>query len=166
MNDEAMRHRRSADTEEPDAADLAAAAEELAGRLKGLADTLAATGRPKKISYGRGFIKHRSPAGFVVDAPNRQMLLPDGRLWSYTGGDVGQPAGRYLDVAADYQKYVHSRISLRGTTFAFLGATLGRYTFGFAGGTLSAIVGEGTSLRVVDGAEAFAALAEQLGKRG
>lgn len=55
---------------------------------------------------------------------------------------------------------------LKGTSFAFLGATLGRYSFGFADGKLSAIVGEGTSLRVLDATEAFDALAAQLAKRG
>lgn len=150
----------------PDAKELAAAAHELDRRLKELAETLAASGRPKRISYGRGLIKHRSPSGFLVDTANRQMLLPDGRLWSYTSSDVGHPSGRYVDVAADYQNFVHSRISLKGTTFAFLGATLGRYTFGLAGGKLSAIAGEGTSLRVVDADEAFTGLAETLSRKG
>lgn len=166
MTDETVRDRDVPAAAQPDARALAAAAEELARRLKELADTLAKSGRPKKISYGRGLIKHRSPSGFVADAAERQMLLRDGRLWSYTSSDVGHPSGRIVDVKADYRNFVHSRITLKGTTFAFLGATLGRYTFGFADGKLSAIVGEGASLRVVDGAQAFTALAEQLGKRG
>ncbi len=161
-----MVYTAAAQVGQPDAKALAAAAEELAGRLTKLAETLAASGRPKKISYGRGFFKHRSPSGFVVDGANRQLLLPDGRLWSYTSSDVGHPSGRIVDVRADYQNFVHSRISLKGTGFAFLGATLGRYTFGFADGKLSAIVGDGSSLRVVGADEAFAALAVQLAKRG
>lgn len=166
MADDTVRDREVAAAAQPDTRALEAAADELARRLKDLADTLSKSGRAKKISYGRGLIKHRSPSGFVINAADRQMLLPDGRLWSYTSSDAGHPSGVYLDVRADYQKFVNSRITLKGTAFAFLGATLGRYTFGFADGKLSAIIGEGTSLRVIDGAEAFTALAEHLAKRG
>lgn len=153
-------------TDEQESRAVEAAAAELGRRLQDLAGALAAVRRPKRISYGRGWGKRRSPAGFMVDRVNHQLLLPDGRLWSYNSGDGIHPAGRYFDARVDYRAFAHGRMLVgHKTTFVFLGATLGSYSFGIADGRLCAIAEEGGSLHVVDGSDAFDALAKRLVKR-
>ena len=70
----------------------AAAAEDLADRLKELAGQLGPKVRPQRVQFGRGRLggplKRRSPKGFVLDSVNLQMLLPDGQLWSYSRSDA------------------------------------------------------------------------------
>lgn len=157
---------------EASTAALQRAADDLAERLQALATGLALSRKPARIRYGDGrigdFLKRRSPKGFLLDAASRQMLLPDGRLWSYSRGDANRfPAGRFYDARADYAEFARSRIFPGGREFIFLGAVLGKYTFGFARpagadefGGLCAICGEGRSVRYVPAAEAFAAFAE------
>lgn len=153
-------------------AGLQRAADDLADCLQLLAGQLGRARKPARIRYGDSrlgeLFKRRSPRGFLLDASSRQMLLPDGRLWSYSRGDANRfPAGRYYDARTDYAEFARSRIFPGGREFVFLGAVLGKYTFGFARPTgaenlsgLCAICGEGRSVRYVPAAEAFAAFAE------
>lgn len=157
-------------------ADLQRAADDLAGRLQELAVELARWREPKHIHYGGGRVgelfKRRSPKGFLLDPASRQMLLPDGRLWSYSRGDANRfPTGRFYDARTDYAEFARSRIFPGGREFVFLGAVLGKFTFGFARPVgygpdelsgLCAICGEGRSVRYVTAADAFAALAESV----
>lgn len=146
----------------------AAAADDLADRLEALARQLATEVKPSRVRYGSGHLggalKRRSPAGFVLDTVNLQMLLPDGRLWSYNRSDSARyPTGRYFDVRADHANFARGRSFFGGQAFIFLGAVVGSYTFGLADpagdcpspGALCAISGEGRSLRYVDPDEAF-----------
>lgn len=172
MNGDDMPAKHAKRTELEDTATVAeaaaAAADDLADRLEALARQLASEVNPSRVRYGRGHLggvlKRRSPAGFVIDAGNVQMLLPDGRLWSYSDRDAARyPAGRYFDVRADHANFSRGRSFFGGQGFIFLGAVVGSYTFGLvdpAGGcphpgALSAISGEGGSLRYVDPDEAF-----------
>ena len=154
---------------------IQSAAAELADRLEKLADTLALQQKPSRVRYGRGRVgrslKRHSPEGFILDPVNLQMLLPDGRLWAYSRSDSTRfPAGRCYDARTDYVQFAGSRTSPGGREFFFLGAVLGKYTFGFAlsegnrhhAGSpgLCAIYGEGRSIRYVAADEAFAAIAE------
>lgn len=149
---------------------LQQAADDLAAWLRELAAVLGRSRTPTRIRYGDGRIgdlfKRRSPKGFLLDPASRQMLLPDGRLWSYSRGDANRfPAGRFYDASTDYAEFARSRIFPGGREFIFLGAVLGKYTFGFARPTgLCAICGEGRSVRYVPVAEAFAAFAESAAK--
>jgi hypothetical protein len=146
------------------------AAAELAVRLKKLAGTLTKRQAPTRVRYGRGrlgnSLRRQSPEGFVLD-PNLQMLLPDGRLWTYSHSDSSRfPAGRYYDAASDYIKYAGTRTFPGGREFVFLGAVLGKFTFGFGGATqaqspgLCAIYGSGRAVRYAAADEAFATIAE------
>lgn len=153
---------------------LQAAAAELAIRLKGIADEVARAVRPQRVRYGHGLIKRRSPAGFVVSSSDRQLLLPDGRLWTYGSYDTGS-GGHFFDARVDYTKFSGGRMTIRGVQFVFLGVVLGAYTFGVAfhsrvldrpgPGTLAAITGEGGSVRFVDPDVALADIAGRLSAR-
>lgn len=151
---------------------VATAADELADRLKELATELGSSLRPRRVQFGKGrlggSLKRRSPEGFVLDAVNLQMLLPDGRLWSYSRSDaVRHPAGRFFDVRADHGSFARGRSFFGGTGFTFLGAVLGKYTFGLADdGALCAICTEGTSIRYVDVTKALADIAAGVVPRG
>lgn len=155
-----------------------AAAEELARRLKDLADTTSAKRRAKRIHYGHRRVGHalkrRSPAGFLLDQNNLQMLLPDGRLWSYNRSDAQRfPGGRYYDVRTDHDAYAAGRSYPGGTEFTFLGAVIGKYTFGYAAGDgslgphgLCAIVSEGGSVHYVEPDQVFSELETTLATAG
>jgi len=158
---------------------VTAAADELADRLKELATQLGSTLRPRRVQFGKGrfggSLKRKSPEGFVLDGVNLQMLLPDGRLWSYSRSDaVRYPAGRYFDVRADHANFARGRSFFGGTGFIFLGAVLGKYTFGLAdedghdrvAGSLCAICTEGKSIRYVDVTKALADIAGSVVPRG
>lgn len=154
--------------------DVHAAADELADRLQELADQMSARHKPRRIHFGRGRLggsfRRRSPAGFVVDPVNLEILLPNGRLWSYTRSDSQRfPAGRYYDPRTDYAEYAGGRSFPGGTEFTFLGAVIGKYTFGFADGQdptsphgLCAIVSEGRAVRYVGIDEAIADIADTI----
>ena len=158
---------------------VAAAADELADRLKELAAQLGSALRPRRVQFGKGrfggSLKRRSPEGFVLDTVNLQMLLPDGRLWSYSRSDATRyPAGRYFDIRADHANFARGRSFFGGTGFTFLGAVLGKYTFGLAdgdgrdraAGALCAICTEGKSIRYVDVTKALADIADSVVPRG
>lgn len=147
------------------------AADELAARLKGLADHLGTRLQLQRMPYGRGMrgrFKSRSPEGYVVG--RNQVLLPDGRLWSYRSSDAHRfPDGRLFDPHTDHIHYSGIRTSPGGTEFAYLGTTLGKFTFGVTDGSaqstsgrLRAVTSEGRSVRYVDADEAFAELARSL----
>ncbi|MFM9033029.1 MAG: hypothetical protein ACKOQ4_01835 [Mycobacterium sp.] len=111
-----------------------AAADELAGKFKAVADRLTANGaRPKRVSYGRGragsLLKLRSPKGFVLDAVAPQLLLPDGRLWHYHSRGVDD--GIYYDASVDHPRSGHGSIPLGDARFSFLGAVVAKYNFGY-----------------------------------
>lgn len=154
------------------AAAIQRAAEELSSRLKTLAQNLAVRRKPERVRYGRGRIgnafKRLSPEGFVLDPVNLQMLLPDGRLWTYSRSDSTRfPTGRFYDAGTDYTQFAGNRTFPGGREFVFLGAVLGRYTFGLTVNDgrhrptqLCAIYGEGRAVRYVTADEAFAAIAE------
>jgi hypothetical protein len=158
---------------------VAAAAAELADRLKELAGRLGSALRPRRVQFGKGrfggSLKRRSPEGFVLDAVNLQMLLPDGRLWSYSRSDaIRYPAGRYFDIRADHTNFARGRSFFGGRGFTFLGAVLGKYTFGLAdgdgrdraAGALCAICTEGKSIRYTDVTKALADIAGSVVPRG
>lgn len=148
------------------------AAKDLNARLKKLADTLAARQKPERVRYGRGRIgntfKRLSPEGYVLDPVNLQILLPDGRLWTYSRSDATRfPTGRYYDAGSDYPQFAGNRTFPGGREFVFLGAVLGKYTFGLAvndgqcgPAQLCAICGDGRAVRYVTADEAFAVIAE------
>lgn len=151
---------------------IQAAADELADRLKCLAHQLAESHHhTKRVHYGHGrlgqSLRRRSPAGYVLDQANLLVLLPDGRLWSYSRSDVQRfPSGRTYDARTDHVGFGGARSFPGGTEFIFLGAVVGKYTFGFADGAgesaphgLCALVSEGGAVRYVDAEEAFADLA-------
>jgi len=144
-----------------------AAADELAARLKELADKLAATGkRPKRVPYGRdrvgGVMKRRSPRGFVLDPVAPHLLLPDGRLWHYHSRR--SPEGIYYDARVDHGRSMHGPIPLADERFSFLGAVVDKYSFGYlhGGGELGAIAAKGDLPHWVCAAEAFAEIADNL----
>lgn len=153
---------------------IRSAANELAERLKNLADQLSTSHHAKRVQFGRGRLPHslrrRSPEGYVLDAVNLQMLLPDGRLWSYSRSDAQRfPTGRTYDAGTDYVSFGGGRSFPCGTEFIFLGAVLDKYTFGFADGRdessprgLCALVSEGRTVRYVGADEAFADLAHTM----
>lgn len=162
-------------SDEERAAAIQLAADELADRLKELADALSVRGKTRRVRYGRGRIGHSlkrlSPEGFVIDPANLAVLLPDGRLWAYSRSDATRfPMGRYYDPRTDHIQFAGNRTFPNGREFVFLGAVLGAYTFGVASGQdggdhadspgLCAIFGEGRSVRYLTADEAFAAIAE------
>ena len=111
----------------------------------------------------------------MLDGVNLQMLLPDGRLWSYSRSDaVRYPAGRYFDVRADHANFARGRSFFGGTGFTFLGAVVGKYTFGLAdedgpdhaSGTLRAICTEAKSIRYIDVTRALDDIAGSVVTRG
>lgn len=152
---------------------LARAAADLADHLLALAGSLAARQETSRLRYGPGrlggWFRRQSPVGFPLDPAKPQVLLPDGRLWSYSHSDATRfPNGRFYNPRTDYLEFAASRTFPLGTEFRFLGAVLGRYTFGFAhpDGTepraatgLWGLCGEGRSVRFVPAADAFAAIA-------
>jgi hypothetical protein len=149
------------------------AAHDLAGRLRALADSLSAQRQPIRIRYGPGrvgeWFRRQSPEGFLLDPASRQMLLPDGRLWFYSRTDATRfPAGRFYDARTDYSDFAGMRTFPGGREFVYLGAVIGKYTFGCAGldgrdlddlSGLCAISGEGGSVRHVSAGDAFDAIA-------
>ena len=146
------------------------AAQELAARLKDLAAELAAAGlRTKRVPYGPGVIKARSPRGFVLDPLFPQLLLPDGSLWYFHSRL--DPQGIYYDAPADHGRSDHGSIPLGDMRFSFLGAVIRPYHFGYryreddgtSDGGLGAIVGQvGSPQRYVSVTEAMAAIARKL----
>lgn len=147
------------------------AAEDLAGRLKGLADFLGASLVPRQVRYGHSRLgkrfRTRSPHGFITDSANLQLLLPDGRLWSYGRGDAYRfPNGRFYDPRVDHVDYASARTFPGGTEFSFLGAVIGKYSFGVANvygePGLCALASDGASVRYVHPDEAFEDLAMSL----
>ncbi len=156
-------------------ATVKAAAEDLAARLKAIADMLAAQAKPRRVAYGPGrvgpLLRRRSPAGYVLDPVSLKVLLPDGRVWSYSRNEASRfPAGRTFDARIDYHEFARGRSFLGGREFIFLGAVLDKYSFGLAvsdhtpgdtdSGGLSAIYGEGPTVRWVTADEAFSAVTE------
>ena len=156
------------------------AADELAVRLKALADTLASTTTPQRVPYGSGrfgqYLRRRSPEGFVLNSTSLQVLLPDGRLWTYSRNDsVRYPEGRFFDACVDYSEFAAGRSLLGGRAFVFLGAALGKYSFGWAAaeglgrgsdsGGLYAIRAEGNSVRYFSADEAIRAIAATFATR-
>ena len=168
------------------------AATELADRLQALADTLAVHEKPARLHYGRGrlgySLRRRSPAGFVLDSANLQILLLDGRLWTYSRSDYGRfPTGRYYDARTDFASFLHNRAFPGGREFVFLGAVVGKYTFGYLASAsaqdsgqdgshagpvsvelpgLYALCGEGGSVGYVTADEAFAVIATRRAANG
>lgn len=153
------------------------AADELATRLRGLADSLSVSGaRPRRFWYGNGRIKRRSPSGFLLDTFGPHLLLPDGRLWHHHSRR--NPEGIYFDARVDHTRAAHGPISLGAARFSFLGAVVHKYSFGYldhdddgegtpraagaAAGTLCAISGKANSPRYVDADTAFADIARTL----
>ena len=153
-----------------------AAAEELATRLKGLADALAESGaRPKRFWYGNGRIKRRSPSGFLLDTFGPHLLLPDGRLWHHHSrrnpeGILFRCPGRpHPRCAWPRFRWAPSVSRLP------LGAVVHKYSFGYldhdderedgrgasgaAAGTLCAISGKANSPQYVDADAAFTDIA-------
>lgn len=149
-----------------------AAADELAGLLKGVADKLSTTGRrPKRVSYGRGaagLIKRRSPKGFVLEPSAPQLLLTDGRLWQYH--TRLSPEGIYYDASVDHTRSMHGSIPLDSDRFSFLGAVVHKYNFGYrhrdddpgSSYELGAIIGKGGSPQFVGAADALAEIVKAL----
>jgi len=148
-----------------------AAADELAERLKGLAVRLADTGvRPKRVWFGRGYLKRLSPVGFVLEPLGPQLLLPDGRLWSYHSR--GNPRGRFFDPRVDHAACAHGPLSLGGRDFVFLGVVVHGYSFGYLHHDgvdyspdhvdLCAIAGHSTPPRFARPDDAFADIADKL----
>jgi hypothetical protein len=145
--------------------------------LKYLADQLSTNHHAKRVPFGLGrlgnSLRRRSPKGYVIDPANLQMLLPDGRLWTYSRSDAQRfPAGRTYDARTDHMAFGGGRSFPCGTEFIFMGAVIGKYTFGFADGSdessprgLCTIVSEGRAVRYVDAEEAFADLSHTLHTR-
>jgi len=143
-----------------------AAADELAARLKKVADDLAAAGaRPDRVPYGRshstGLIRPRSPRGFVLDSTGPQLLLPDGRLWLYHSRRSVE--GIYYDARIDHKRSRHGSIPWGDTRFSFLGAVVRNYSFGYrhsvdstAGFELGALIGQAGSTLFFDATAALA----------
>ena len=99
------------------------------------------------------------------------MLLPDGRLWEYRKSLHSHPTGRYFHAPVDYVRFVNSRLKFDGIEFAYLGATIGKYSFGMVqhdqphrtppSGALCALTSSGPNRLVPPGA-AFAEIATWL----
>lgn len=111
------------------------APEELSSLLRGLADQVDSALPLRRIRYGPAavkLLKRQSPEGFLIDSSHGdlQMLLPDGRLWAYRRQDFAHPQGLFYDARVDYVNFVHSRMTVEGVQFAYLGATIGKYSFG------------------------------------
>ena len=153
------------------------AADELALRLKELADTLADNGlKPKRVAYGpslaAGLLRPRSPRGFLMDStgPRRVMLLPDGRLWLYH--ERRSAVGIMYNARTDHARAGHGSIPLRGGRFSFLGAVIGKYHFGYlqddlpgaeTAYELGAVVGRGgNAAAYLKADEALAAIVSEL----
>lgn len=147
-----------------------AAADELALRLKKAADELAGSGlRAKRVPYGRGraggLIRPRSPKGFVLNAAEPQLLLPDGRLWIFHSRL--DPAGIFYDAAVDHERSRHGSIPFGDAQFSYLGAVVQSYSFGYLHGDdssefeLGAIIGKAGETRFVGAGEAIAGILEK-----
>lgn len=136
---------------------------------------LAGKAKPRRVPYGPGRVgklfRRRSPAGYVLDPVSLKVLLPDGRVWSYSRNEASRfPAGRTFDARINYPDFAWGRSFLGGREFIFLGAVLDKYSFGLAvgdhtpgdpdSGRLSAIYGEGPTVRWVTADEAFSAVTE------
>lgn len=99
-----------------------------------------------------------------------EVLLPDGRLWSYSHAEALRfPQGRFYDPRTDHSDYPTTGTFPGGVDFAFLGAVLGKYSFGFVeqGGPsaphgLCALITDGASVRYAPADEAFTALENAL----
>ncbi len=168
---------QSVDGPEPNARRCQSAPEELGDRLRHLAVKLAGSRSPRRIRYGSAaleFLKRQSPEGFLLESDHGylQLLLPDGRLWSYSRTAHGDlTAGRYFYAPVDYVHFVTSRLCVNGIDFAYLGATLGKYSFGIANhdqqhrlppsGSLCALTSSG-SIQLVSPGVAFAEIADGL----
>lgn len=149
------------------------AADELADRLKDVADRLAARGVPiKRVPFGnsRGLVKRRSPKGFVLDSLAPQLLLPDGRLWHYD--TRMNPDGIFYDARVDHPRSMHGSVPLGDFRFSFLGAVVSKHSFGYRHPVddtaatiyeLGAVVGtDGGSIRFVAIGEALAAITAKI----
>ena len=156
------------------------AADELATRLKTLAETLAPNAKTRRVPYGPGrlgkFVRRQSPEGYVLDQVSLRVLLPDGRLWTYSRSESTRfPSGRFFDARLDYPEFAGGQSALGGRQFVFLGAVMDKYSFGWAApddsvgdsgeGGLWAIYGGGRVVRWVTADEAFRAIAESTKSR-
>jgi hypothetical protein len=126
---------------------IQSAADELGDRLRYLADQLSTSHHAKRVPFGRGRL------GSSLHAQRF-------------------PAGRTYDARTDHVGFGGGRSFPCGTEFIFLGAVIGKYTFGFADGSdessprgLCTIVSEGRAVRYVDAEEAFADLSHTLHTR-
>lgn len=145
-----------------------AAADELAGLFREVADKLAASGhRPQRVPFGTGLVKRRSPKGFVLNPVGPQLLLPDGRLWTYH--TRRGPDGIYYDARVDHTRSMHGSIPLGEEQFSFLGAVVGKYNFGYrhtddvdGAHCVGALVGKGGLPQFVGAAEALADITGKL----
>lgn len=147
-----------------------AAADELAERLQALAERLATAVAPQRYPFGPGLLgsalRRRSPAGFRTGARNLQLVLPDGRLWSYSLSDARRfPGGRFYDARTDFSRY-SARTFTAGAAFTFLGVVLGKHTFGFveqdvssSSSGLRSLVTEDGPVHFIDPDDAFTDLA-------
>jgi hypothetical protein len=100
---------------------IQSAADELGDRLKYLADQLSTNHHAKRVPFGHGRLgnsfRPRSPQGYVVDPANLQMLLPDGRLWTFSRSDAQRfPAGRTYDARLHTRQ--HSQVLTAGAGVA------------------------------------------------
>lgn len=153
------------------------AAAELVSRLKSLADLFASKAGPRRVLYGPGrvgqLLRRQSPQGYVIDPVSLKVLLPDGRIWSYSRTESNRfPNGRVFDARVDYREFAGGRSFPGGREFIFLGAVLGKYSFGWAApseaeeesdpGGLRAIYGQGPAVRWATAEEAFTAIADSV----
>ena len=71
---------------------IQSAADELADRLKYLADQLSTSHRAKPVPFGDGRLgnsfRRRKPQGYYFDPVKLHMVLPDGRQCSYSRRDA------------------------------------------------------------------------------
>lgn len=153
------------------------AADELAARLKGVADELAGNGvRPKRLPYGparsAGLFRRRAPKGFLLYAVGQRLvvLLPDGRLWLYH--ERRNIEGIFYDARTDHGRSMHGSIPMDTGRFNYLGAVIGKYHFGYrqddaAEGTNSYELGamvsrDGAAASYLKADEAFDAIVDNL----
>lgn len=143
-------------------------AQELARRLKCLADDLSALRLPCRLKGCR------SPLGYVLDPESKEMLLPDGSIWRCDCVERAPASGDHrYDVRTQYARFTGARMLFRGRTFVFLGVVVGDYAFGFVedlqcypdhGSGLCAIYSGRHVLRLVSADEAFAGITRTGGR--
>lgn len=145
------------------------AADDLADKLRQLASALADRATPQRVPFGRarfGFLRPRSPRGFVISRHDLEVLLPDGRVWTDgLPGPDGRRTGRYIDVRDAGGGNRASRMKAGGREFVYLGLTVGGYSFGVTDvdtrPRLCAIVSTGRDITLIDADAAFADIAHK-----